>query len=128
MPTSEQIRATIGQYVECFSTADKDGWIQLFSADARVEDPVGEDAHVGADAIAAFWDVSRTLADAITLVPTGPVRVAGVEAAFPMKAVTSIGDDKLVVDIIDVMTFDDEARITSNRAFWDPAEIRPYEG
>ena len=128
MPTSEQIRATIGQYVERFSAADKDGWLQLFSSDAKVEDPVGDDAHIGTEAIAAFWDTSRTLADAITLVPTGPVRVAGVEAAFPMQAVTAIGDDQLVVDIIDVMTFDDDCCITSNRAFWDPTEIRPYEG
>ena len=34
----------------------------------------------------------------------------------------------MVVDIIDVMTFDDEGRITSLRAFWDMAEMRPYEG
>ena len=83
--------------------------MKLFTDDAEVEDPVGDPVRVGHDAIAALWDVSRTLADAIQLVPTGPVRVAGTEAAWPMHAITTIGDDKLVVDIIDVMTFDDDA-------------------
>ena len=35
---------------------------------------------------------------------------------------------KMAVDIIDVMAFDDEGRITSLRAFWDMAEMAPYEG
>ena len=34
----------------------------------------------------------------------------------------------LVVDIIDVMTFDDAGKITTMRAFWDPAEMRPFDG
>ena len=31
------------------------------------------------------------------------------------------------VDIIDVMTFDDAGKITTMRAFWDPAEMRPAD-
>ena len=53
------------------------------------------------------------------------MRVAGDEAAFPMQARPRMGGEEFVVDIIDVMRFDDEARITSMRAFWDPAEMRP---
>jgi steroid delta-isomerase len=29
------------------------------------------------------------------------------------------------MDVIDVMTFDDEGKITSMRAYWNPADMRP---
>ena len=31
----------------------------------------------------------------------------------------------MVVEIVDVMTFDEEGRITSMRAYWSPDTIRP---
>src|SRR6187551_2836388 len=124
MPTADEIRATVANYVEYFTAGDTANWVNLFAEDARVEDPVGSPLNEGREAIAAFFEMSQSLGDSITLVPTGPVRVAGTEAAWPMQAVTTVGADKLVVDIIDVVTLDDAARITSMRAFWDPAEIR----
>ena len=35
---------------------DRDGWVGLFTADARVEDPVGSRPHVGYDEIYRFYD------------------------------------------------------------------------
>ncbi len=128
MATADEIRTTIASYLEHFSAGDTEKWVALFSDDARVEDPVGSEVIEGREAIAGFFEMSQSLGDTITLVPTGPVRVAGTEAAWPMQAVTTVGDDKLVVEIIDVVEVDDDARISSLRAFWDPAEIRPYEG
>ena len=93
-----------------------------------MEDPVGSDVAVGADAIGAFWDGVRAMASDIELERTGPARVAAGEAAWPLRAVTNLGEMKLAVDIIDVMAFDDDGRITSMRAFWDPADMAPVEG
>ena len=67
------------------------------------------------------------MADSIELRLTGPVRVAAGECAFPMQARPTMGGTTLCVDIIDVMTFDDAGKITTMRAFWDPAEMRPAE-
>ena len=33
----------------------------------------------------------------------------------------------MAVDIIDVMAFDDDGQITSLRAYWDMAEMRPLD-
>lgn len=82
---------------------------------------------MGRDAIGGFFDQSRLLADSIELRPTGPIRVAAGECAFPMQARPDIGGTTFVVDIIDVMTFDDAGQITTMRAFWDPAEMRPAD-
>ena len=55
------------------------------------------------------------------------MRVAAGEGAFPMQARPSMGGATYCVDIIDVMTFDDAGKITTMRAFWDPAEMRPAD-
>ena len=68
------------------------------------------------------------MADSIELRRTGPVRVAAGEAAFPFQARPTIGGTTFRLDIIDVMTFDDDGRIATMRAFWDPAEMSPARG
>ena len=35
-----------------------------------------------------------------------------------MQAISHIGDDTVVVDIIDVMELDDDARIVDMKAYW----------
>lgn len=125
MATEEQIRDTVQRYLATFSAGDREGWLSLFTEDATVEDPVGTDIHKGREAIGAFWDVSRTLADNITLHlvqgPGGSDR----EAAFAMEARAEIGGNTMVVPTIDVMTFDNDGRITSQRAFWSASAVTP---
>ncbi len=127
MPEADAIRSTIEQYLERFSEADRAGWLDLWAPDAEMEDPVGTPVMRGHDEIGAFFDQSHTMADALRLVATGPVRIAGDEAAFPMQARPRMGGVEFIVDIIDVMRFDDAARIVAMRAFWDPAAMRPAE-
>ena len=118
------IRSTIATYCERFG-ADRAGWLELFADDATVEDPVGSDVVVGKEAIGAFWDTSHGLADRITLTPSSYVKVAGNEAAFAMDARLESGGQVNGMAIIDVLTFDDDGRITSQRAFWDFADLGP---
>ena len=126
--TNDQIRATIDRYVEVFSAGDRAGYLSLFADDATVEDPVGSDVVSGPDGRASFWDGVRSMSPDIALQLTGAPRLAAGEAAFPLRAITTMGDAKLSVEIIDVMTFADDGRITSLRAFWDFADMVPYEG
>jgi steroid delta-isomerase len=128
MPTPDELRSLVDDYMRAMSTNDKASYVALFAADATVEDPVGSGVHTGHDEIGAFWDMVHGLSESITLVPTGPVRVSGDELAFPMQAVSDIGGTKMVVDIIDVFAVDDDRKITAMRAFWDMAEMRPHEG
>ncbi len=126
--TAEQIHATIDRYVAAFTAGDKDGYLSLFAPEAIVEDPVGSDLATGPDQIAAFWDGVRAMTPTITLEQTGVPRVAAGQVAWNLRAIAEVGDAKLAVDIIDVMDFDDQGRITSLRAYWDMAEMAPYEG
>ena len=121
------IRSTVEAYCAAFTRADRAAYTGLFAEDGWMEDPVGTPRHQGREDIGAFFDQARTMADSIELRLTGPVRVAAGEAAFPMQARPEIAGTTYVVDIIDVMTFDDAGLITTMRAFWDPAEMRPAE-
>ena len=121
------IRATVEAYCAAFTAGDRDAYVGLFAEDAWLEDPVGSPRVEGHDAIGGFFEQSSSMAESIELRLTGPVRVAAGEAAFPMQARPSISGTTYCVDIIDVMTFDDAGRITTMRAFWDPAEMRPAD-
>jgi steroid delta-isomerase len=125
MATEAQIQDTVRRYLETFSAGDREGWLDLFAADATLEDPVGSDVCKGREEIGAFWDTSRSLADRITLrLVQGPGGNEH-EAAFAMEANAESGGNAMVIPTIDVMTFDDEGRITSQRAFWSASGVTP---
>lgn len=125
MPDAAVMRQVVTDYVEAMNSGDRARYVSLFAPDATIEDPVGSDVRKGHDEIGAFWDLVHSLSSRITLVQTGPVRVAGRELAFPMQAVSEVDGAEMVVDIIDVFVVDDDGKIASMRAFWDPAEMRP---
>lgn len=127
MATADDIRATISTYGERFGT-DREGWLDLFAPDATVEDPVGTDVRKGRDQIGEFWDFAHSLADAVEVRVATPVCVAGTEAAFHIQIVSTVGDSRLMIPAIDAMTFDDDAKITSMRAYWTMEDMRPFDG
>jgi steroid Delta-isomerase len=121
----DAIRETVERYLTTFTAGDRDGWLALFADDATLEDPVGSDPHRGREAIAGFWDASRQATGNITLRMVQGPNVTAAQCAFAMEAHAQIGDATMIVPTIDVMTFDADARITSQRAFWNPADVRP---
>ena len=119
------IRARIDRYTSGFGAGDREAFLDNFAPDAWIEDPVGSPRLEGREALAGFYDQTTGLAESIELRLMGPVRIAAGEAAFPMQARPVMGGTTFAIDIIDVMTFDDEGRIATMRAFWDPAEMGP---
>ena len=125
MVGAEAIRATITRYMAAMSAGDRDTWVGCFAPGATLEDPVGTEVLTGNDAIGEFFDNAHAMADAISMEATGPVRVAAGEAAFPFRILTTVGESRLTMPVVDVMSFDDDGRITSMRAFWDMADMAP---
>ena len=118
------MKSAVEAYVTRHSAGDVDGIVELFAADAKAWDPVDSDPHVGADGIRAFFAGTHEMVDRMTLTLTGPVRCAGSFAAFPMMVTTKMGDMTLELDIIDVMTFDDDGKISEMKAYWNMADAR----
>lgn len=122
MPSPSELRATIESYVEMMCQSDIDGIMALYADDATAEDPVGGDVQRGSEAIKNFYSMTAPL---LQVELTGPICVAGNECAFPLLAQLTMGDDISYLDATDVLTFNDDGKISRMRAYWDPQELRP---
>lgn len=125
MADALEIKARIQSYVDTFSAGDRAGWLKNFSADATLEDPVGSGVRKGAAEIGEFWDTVHSLASEMRLVPDRPIAVCANEAILVFHAESKVGDMTMVVDIVDHFVVDDDGLIAAQRAFWDPATMRP---
>jgi steroid delta-isomerase len=111
----QHIRQLFERYPGLVTKGDVDAIVGLYADDATIEDPIGSDLLCGRDAVRKFYEAS---AGTITMKRTGPVRVAGREAATPLVVLMGPEGEQQALDIISVMTFDDAGKITSMRAFW----------
>lgn len=118
------MKQAVAEYLARHSAGDVDGVVALFSDEAQVWDPVDSDPHVGGAAVRAFFEGTHGMVDRLTLTLSGPVRVAGRFAAFPMTVLSEMGDFRMELDVIDVMTFDDDGLIVEMKAYWSMADGR----
>jgi steroid delta-isomerase len=116
----DRILETIQSYVELVGKGTADEILGLYAEDATVEDPVGTEVRTTRAAIREFYAAIEPLEQESRLVSA---RVADGQAALLFELVTRVGDQTYTLAPIDVMTFDDEGRITSMRAFWSNADM-----
>src|SRR4051812_48667895 len=128
MPDENSVRHTIEQYWKRFSTGDIDGLVALYTDDATVEDPVGTPVRHGVAEIRTFYESAQALADSIELRSLGVTEVCGDQAAFAMEIRPVIGGDTYLLHAIHVMTFADDPRLTSLRAFFQQEKKGPAGG
>ena len=115
MPSAERITETVNRYVELAAKGGADDILELYASDATVEDPVGGEVHIGKQAVRGFYASLEGLERSSEMVT---LRVLGHEAAYLWKLTVKMGDGGMRIEIISVMTFDDEAKITSMKAYW----------
>ena len=122
MPSPSELRDIVTRYVAMMCESDIDGIIALYADDATAEDPVGGEVQNGVEAIRAFYGMTAPL---LKVELAGPICVAGNECAFPLLAELTMGEDISYLDATDVLSFDDDGKITRMRAYWNPEELRP---
>jgi steroid delta-isomerase len=122
MPDPNHIRQVYDRYPELVTKGDVDGIVELYADDATIEDPIGSEVREGRAAVRAFYEAS---AGTVTMKRTGPVRVAGHEAATPLVVLMGPEGQQQALDIISVMTFDETGKIQSMRAYWSFDAVRP---
>jgi steroid Delta-isomerase len=112
---------TVNRYLELLAKGQADAIADLYATDATVEDPVGGEVHIGRQAIHGFYsDVPGTNneTEVVTL------RALGNEVAFFWRLIVDLGEGgKMSIEILSVMTFDDEGNIASMKAYWGPDNI-----
>ncbi|HEX2286591.1 MAG TPA: nuclear transport factor 2 family protein [Mycobacterium sp.] len=121
MPSAEQITQTVNRYLELVAKGQADAIADLYADDATVEDPVGGEVHIGRQAIRGFYanvENVKSETEVVTL------RALGNEAAYFWRLTVDLGEGgRMLIEIISVMTFDDEGKIASMKAYWGPDNI-----
>jgi steroid Delta-isomerase len=121
MPSQEAITETVKSYLALVAKAATDEIVALYAADATIEDPIGSDLRRGQDAIREFYAGFQEIKKETEL---AELRVGGSEAAFFWHLTLDAGDTRTRISPISLMTFDEDAKITSMRAFWSPSDVR----
>lgn len=117
---TQAITEAVHRYIELVGAGSADQLADLYAPDASLEDPVGGEVHIGRQAIHGFYSAISGLQRSSELVT---LRVAGHEAAFHFRLTITAGDNRMRIEPIDVMVFDDAGKITAMKAYWSAADI-----
>ena len=118
---SDEMIERVHQYIKGVSTQDINAIRELYDASGVMEDPVGSEPRRGIDAICAFYE--QGFPAKVILELTGPVRCAGMSAAFPFTCTTNMGDTKMGIEVIDIFEFNENGKIQSMKAYWGPENV-----
>jgi steroid delta-isomerase len=123
MASEQQMRAAMQEYIDAFNRVDLEGIVALYAGDATVEDPVGTPLKVGRKEIEAFYRMSLKTGARLKL--AAPIRAShGNAAAMAFDVELNMPQGAAMVRVIDVMTFDEEGKFTSMRAYWGPGDMQ----
>jgi steroid Delta-isomerase len=122
MSTPEDNAKTVNKYLEYAASGDVDGIVDLYADDGTVEDPVGSEVHIGRQAIRGFYSQVPDTEKKTEMIS---LRTVGNEAAFYWTLTIDLGGGVVVIDIISTMTFNDDGKIASMKAYWTPENIKP---
>ena len=104
----DSAKAACEAYVRCLTESDLEALLDLFADDAAIEDPVGTDWREGKEVLRAFYaEACQGVAKAEL---TGNPRVAGNEVAFPFNVTAGAPGQQVVINIIDIFTFNEDGR------------------
>ncbi len=124
MITEEKMRAAMQEYIDAFNRVDVEAIIGLYADDATVEDPVGTEPKRGIDQIADFYRMAIKTGARLKLV--APIRAShGTAAAMAFDVHLKMESGPAVIQVIDVMEFNDDGKFTSMKAYWGAGDLNP---
>lgn len=127
-PVDQELLAAVERSPQAAGAHDRAAWVELFTTDGRVYDPVGSAPHVGHTQIGRFYDTFIAPRD-ITFrrdldVVRGHAVIRDLEICAVMGAVTMAIPAFLRYDLCDV---DGVWKIRELRAYWDmPAMVLQF--
>lgn len=118
--SSERILEVITSYVDLVAHGSADQILALYAEGATVEDPVGSEVRTTPESIREFYAALEGMEQQGKVLTA---RIAAGQAAFQFELATTVGEQTFTLSPIDVMTFDDDARITSMKAYWADSDV-----
>jgi steroid Delta-isomerase len=122
MSSPEDNATTVNRYLELAAQGKVDDIVELYAVDGTVEDPVGGEVHIGREAIRGFYSMIPAGDNATEMFT---LRSLGQEAAFYWALTVELGGRRVRIEIISTMTFNDDGKIASMKAYWGPENVTP---
>lgn len=123
-------RAASQRSYAAVANGDLAAWLAVYAEDALLEDPVGPSmldptgtGHRGHDGLTAFWEKTIAAIARFEFTITDSFANPGSDSCANIGQIKTIFDDgsHAVTDLIMVYVVDDAGRVTSMKAFWEPA-------
>ncbi|MAU01255.1 MAG: ketosteroid isomerase [Anaerolineaceae bacterium] len=116
----EQIEQTVSDYFAAIRSMDGQAFVAVFAADAVSHDPVGAPPVSGYDDLRKFFKGMESTFSQLIMTETA-VYINKNEAAVHWQAEGTGQNGKTTVfSGINLFTCNDEGKISSLRAYWDP--------
>ncbi|MBV2234643.1 MAG: nuclear transport factor 2 family protein [Sterolibacterium sp.] len=125
MPSSDEMKALMREYVACLNAGDLEGIMALYAEDATVEDPVGTGTKQGTAEIRAFYEMAIASGAKLTIV--GPQTGSSSDyAAMPVVVdLAQPGLPAMKINVIETMRFNEAGKVIEMRAYWGPEDMGP---
>ena len=120
---SSVMKKALQDYVDAFNTNDLERLMALFADEAKVEDPVGKPPKIGRQEIEDFYRESMSGEAQLELL-AAPRGSFGNAASITFAVHAETDGRSMRIDVTDVMTFDENGKIVTMRAFWGPDDMR----
>lgn len=125
MPTSAEMKAVMTKYAALVSAGDAEAVVALYADNAIIEDPVGSPAQSGREAIVKFYQGACASGVKIKVL-SGPYGSFGNSAAMTAEVLVDVpGQGPTRIELIEVMEFDAQGKISAMRAYWGPEDMKP---
>ena len=126
MSDENKMRNAMQAYIDEFNAQNLTNLVHLYADDATVEDPVGSPVKSGHKEIEAFYDMGLKTGAKLSLV--APIRAShGNAAAMAFNVELNMPEGRSIIQVIDVMTFNDAGKFTSMKAYWGPGDMQPAD-
>ncbi|GAB11405.1 putative delta(5)-3-ketosteroid isomerase [Gordonia araii NBRC 100433] len=113
------INGVVDRYIELLTSGTAEQIADLYAEGASVEDPIGAPLRTTRDELVEFYGLICNLDEHVATLKWK--KVVGDTAVFEFHLFTKAGDSGFEIQPIDIMTFDENGKIASMRAVWDPA-------
>jgi steroid delta-isomerase len=115
------LKKIVDRYITALNAHDMAAVLEIYDADATLEDPVGTEPRCGMSQIRELYEIA--FAQNVTARLNGDVRIAANFAAFPFAVALRPEGRAFKLEVIDVFEFNDRGKVIAQKAYWGPENL-----
>ncbi|MCK0438991.1 nuclear transport factor 2 family protein [Gordonia alkaliphila] len=117
-----RITDVVDAYIDRLTTGTAEEIVDLYADGATVEDPIGAPIRSNREDLVEFYAIITAMDRREATLKW--VKIAGDTAVFEFTLVTGTSGMAFEISPVDIMVFNDEGKVVSMRAVWDPSDLK----